>query len=151
MGWDTPLMYYFSLNPFMVRVTEQCQAGVWHSRVEFHSDNWGGGATDLFSCHYWPYSPLSASRGLSTLVSSFQEKDCLSYTGVSNFSFPGGKRLWFQRKKSLGVIFQGREASRATWDTQFHMPMFTPGWVSDWFGAQGLMMDKRGKTLCSVP
>lgn len=114
MGCHTPLVC-FSLNPFMVRVIGQYQEG--DSCVEFLSDNRGGGATDLSSCHIIPVVLSPPVEACPLLHHHFRERlACLTLEFVISY-FLWGEKGSGPHKISLDIIFQGLEASRATWDT----------------------------------
>lgn len=105
-----PLLGYFSLNPFMVRVTEHCQAGV-RDPVGNFSQMRGGGVTDLFSRPSRLCGPLSSSGGLSTLRHHIREGIAyLTLELVTSF-FLGNKGSDSYEKISLEIIFPGKEAS----------------------------------------
>lgn len=104
----------------MVRVIGHCQEGSG-SPVgnNFQISKQVKEETALLHCHSCPCGPLSSNADLSFLASSefTLGKGLLilfSYLGVSHLFLPSwGIKSLLPIKKSLEILFQGREASRA--------------------------------------
>lgn len=147
--WPPPPVY-FSLCPSHGQGHWSMSGRFGDSSVGQLSDNWAGETTALLPCHSCPRGPLSSKASLHSLVSSEftlgKEFFILfSHPGVSHFLLPSwGIMSLTLIKKSLEIIFQGREALRGhlgSWGSR--------AYVLSWLDirvvkSEGLRVDKLG-------